>query len=130
MKPFSNPAEFDHERFSITVKAYLESAHLDELNGTDLQSIANSLTGILTSYPSRYGDITCEDIFFDIAHDALMEMLSPAAISQAEIGKDFLVGYEPLDYLRAAYPLSNGEINPNDKSRPEFTVHISNPNTL
>lgn len=53
-----------------------------------------------------------QQIIFTICQSQLDALTKPHPIKKAQIGQNFRVGYRALDYLKPAYPLGNGIINP------------------
>ena len=125
---------------------------LDEQAKLDKTTLSTLTVSFLNVIKERYGHTEGEgateeeqelydQIVFSICQKLLDSLTKPfpikitgaegeELINESTIGTTFRVGYKPLKYLKPAYPIGNGIINPTTEDEPTFTLGIKMPNTI
>lgn len=117
------------------INAWLNKADEAPVNGdgNDIHSyegIRGALAAYLASLEGPMSDLDADSVLFSIAHAHLDAMFNPHPISDASIGDDFRIGYQPLDYLKPSYPVSTAYVHPGSEGMPNFTVRINDPHSI
>ncbi|MEH6348311.1 MAG: hypothetical protein V7785_24655, partial [Bermanella sp.] len=111
---------------------------LSKNKNTTLSDLENNLLNVIKKrFKHTEDDNATEEeqalydqIVFSICQKSLDSLTKPFPISRSKIGRTFRVGYKPLRYLKAAYPIGNGIINPEAENNPSFTLGIKTPHTI
>jgi hypothetical protein len=111
---------------------------LSKNKNTTLSDLENNLLNVIKKrFKHTEDDNATEEeqalydqIVFSICQKSLDSLTKPFPISRSKIGRTFRVGYKPLRYLKAAYPIGNGIINPEAENNPTFTLGIKTPHTI
>ena len=112
------------------INAWLKNAEAAPVSGDNYEDIRTSLGGYLKGLEWPMSDLDVDSVLFSIAHNHLDAMFNPHPISDASIGVDFRIGYQPLDYLKPSYPVSTAYVHPGSEGMPNFTVRINDPHSI
>jgi hypothetical protein len=120
------------------------------LTGETVQALQDSFYDILLKRfdneadSKQQADELFQQIMFTLCQAQLDTLIKPNPIKTATIGQNFRVGYKALNFLKPAYPVPNGVINPdallNERSglsinqilleQPVFTLGIKQPHRI
>ncbi|MCY7296523.1 hypothetical protein [Alteromonas sp. a30] len=114
----------------LRINTWLGEAESAPVVGNDYASICESLAQYLTQADGVLSHLSVDSVLFSIAHEHLDAMFNPHPISNASVGVDFRIGYQPLDYLKPSYPISAAYLHPGHEGMPNFTVRINDPHFI
>ncbi len=95
-----------------------------------LRQLQTDLNQLLNTYQAELNGLTMPDLLFAVSHEQIAAMANPAAIGEAYISQNFVIGYAPLDRYHPGYPISTATIHPQTPDQPTFSIGIQTPHQI
>ncbi len=107
-----------------------ENDKVQPIPDKQLRQLKTDLDLLLTTNQAELNGLTMQDLLFAVSHEQIAAMANPAAIGEAYISQNFVIGYAPLDRYHPGYPINTAIIHPQTPDQPTFSIGIQTPHQI